>query len=87
MNDNNDTSIISLIKQTKWKSFEKLYPIIKQQYPNITSQRLKYLIDNNITHDLKTPIKYNSKFNNKILSNHRHSYQRDIFVNQSKNSL
>jgi hypothetical protein len=80
MNDNN---IISLIKQTKWKSFEKLYPIIKQKYPKITSKHLKYLIDNNITHDIKTPIKQNSKFNNKIVSNHRHSYQMDIFVNRN----
>jgi hypothetical protein len=86
MNDNNDTSKISLIKQTKWKSFEKLYPIVKQQYPNITSKHLKYLIDNSITQDIKTPVKYNSKFNNKILSNHRHSYQMDIFVNKTKNN-
>jgi hypothetical protein len=69
-----DNSIISLIKQTKWKSFEKLYRIVKQKYPNITSKDLKYLIDNNIIHDIKTPIKYNSKFNNKIVSNHQHSY-------------
>jgi hypothetical protein len=84
--NNNDTFIISLIKQTKWKSFEKLYPIIKQKYPNITSKHLKYLFDNNITHDIKTPIKQNSKFNNKIVSNHRHSYQMDIYVNQTKNN-
>jgi hypothetical protein len=85
--NNNDTSIISFIKQTKWKSCEKLYPIVKQKYPNITSKHLKYLIDNNITHHIKTPIKYSSKYNNKIVSNHRHSYQMDIFVNnQTKNN-
>jgi hypothetical protein len=84
----NDNKIISLIKQTKWKSFEKLYPIVKQKYPKITSKHLKYLIDNNITHDIKTPIKSNSKFNNKIVSNHRHSDQMDIFVNnQAKNNI
>jgi hypothetical protein len=32
-----DNNIISLIKQTKCKSFDKLYPIVKQQYPNIAS--------------------------------------------------
>jgi hypothetical protein len=81
-----DNNIISLIKQTKWKSFEKLYPIVKEKYPNITSNHLKYLIDNNITHDIKTPIKSNSKFNNKIVCNHRHSYQMDIFVNGIKHN-
>jgi hypothetical protein len=75
-----------LIKQTKWKSFETLYPIVKQKYPNVTSKHLKYLIDNNITHDIKTPIKQNSKYNNKIVSNHRYSYQMDIFVNNTKNN-
>jgi hypothetical protein len=83
---NNDTKIISLIKQTKWKSFEKLYPIVKQKYPKLTSKILKHLIDNNINHDIKTPVKYNSKFNKKIVSNHRHSYQMDIFVNNTKNN-
>jgi hypothetical protein len=84
--NNKDTSIIYLIKQTKWKTFEKLYPIIKQKYPNLTSKHLKYLIDNNITHDRKAPDKYNSQFNNKIVSNHRHSYQMDIYVNNTKNN-
>jgi hypothetical protein len=82
----NDNKIISLIKQTKWKSFEKLYPIVKPKYPKITSKHLKYLIDNNITHDIKTPIKQNSKYNNKIVSNHRHSSQMDIFLNNTKNN-
>jgi hypothetical protein len=81
--NNNDTSIISFIKQTKWESFEKLYPIVKEKYPSITS---KHLIDNNITLDIKTPIKYNSKFNNKIVINHRYSYQMDIFVNNSSSN-
>jgi hypothetical protein len=84
---NNDNKIISLIKQTKWKSLDKLYPIVKKKYPKITSKHLKYLLDNNITHDIKTPIKQNSKYNNKIVSNHRHSYQMDIFVNQTKNNI
>jgi hypothetical protein len=57
-----DNNIISLIKQTKWKSFEKLYSIIKEKYPKITSKHLKYLIDNNITHDIKSPVKDNSKY-------------------------
>jgi hypothetical protein len=83
---NNDKNIISLIKQTKWKSFEKLYPISKQKYPNIKSNHLKYLIDNNYNHDIKTPRKYNSKIFNKIVSNHRHSYQMNIFVNNTKNN-
>jgi hypothetical protein len=81
--NNNHNSIISLIKKTKWKSFEKLYSIFNQKYPTITSKHLKYLIDNNITHDIKTHIKQNSKFNNKIVSNHRHSYEMDIFVNNN----
>jgi hypothetical protein len=72
--NNKDISIISFMKPTKWKSFKKLYPIVKQKYPNITSKHLKYPIDTNITHDIKTPIKYNSRFNNKIVSNRRHSY-------------
>jgi hypothetical protein len=84
--NNKDNNIISLIKQTKFKSFNKLYPIVKEKYPNITTKHLKYLIDNNITHDIKTLVKYNSKFNNKIVSNHRHSYQMDIFVNNTKNN-
>jgi hypothetical protein len=82
----NNNKIISLIKQTKWKSFEKLYPVAKQKYPNITSKHLKYLLDNNITHDIKIPIKQNSKYNNKIVSNHRHSYQMNIFLNNTKNN-
>jgi hypothetical protein len=80
--DYNHTSIISLIKQTKWKSFKKLYPIIKKKYLKITSKHLKYLINNNITHERITHVKQNSKFN-KIVSNHRHSYQMDIFVNNN----
>jgi hypothetical protein len=79
-------NIISHIKLTKWKSFNKLYPIVKQKYPNITSKHRKYLLNNNITHDIKTPVKYNSKFNQKIVSNHRHSYQIDIFVNNTSNT-
>jgi hypothetical protein len=82
-----DNNIISLIKQTKRKSFETLYPIVKQKYPKITSKHLKYLIDNINTHDIKTPVKQNSKFNNKIVSNHRHSYQMDIFVNNNTKNI
>jgi hypothetical protein len=59
---------------------------MKQTYPKITSKHLKYLIDNNITHDIKTPIQQNSKFNNKIVSNHRYSYQMNRFVNNTKNN-
>jgi hypothetical protein len=51
------------------------------KYSNITSKQLKDLIDFNMTQDIKTSIKHNSKFFNKIYSNLRHSYQKDIRVN------
>jgi hypothetical protein len=60
---------------------------MKQHYPNITSQHLNQIIDNNITHDIKSLIKHNSKFNNKIVSNNLNSYQIDIFGNNTKNNV
>jgi hypothetical protein len=59
---------------------------MKQMYPDVTSKHLKYIIDNNITHDIKTPGKYNLRFNNKIVINHQYSYQMDIFVNNMENN-
>jgi ribosomal protein S17E len=82
-----DQSIISLINKTKWKSFEKLNPIVKQKHPNITSKQLREIIASNITHDIKTPLKSHSKYFNKIFSNHRHSYQMDLLINNPTNYL
>jgi hypothetical protein len=59
---------------------------VKEKYSNITSKHLKYRIDNKIDHDIKTPMKYNSKFNNKRVSNLRHFYQMDIFENNTISS-
>jgi hypothetical protein len=81
-----DNNVISLIKSSKWKSFNKLYPIVKEKYPNINRKHLHSLIANNITHDVKPSTKLNSKYFNKVYSNHRHSYQMDIFVNDCKHT-
>jgi hypothetical protein len=79
-----DNKVISFIKSSKWNFFNKLYPIVKSKYPNINRKHLQTIIANNITHDLTQPEKLNSKYFNKVCSNHRHSYQMDIFVNDCK---
>jgi hypothetical protein len=81
-----DNNVISLIKSSKWKSFNKLYPIVKEKYPNINRKHLHSLIANNIIHDVKQPTKLNSKYFNKVYSNHGHSYQMYIFVNDCKHT-
>jgi ribosomal protein S17E len=76
-----EQSIINLIKKTKWKSFETLYAIIKNKYHNITSKRVRNIINSNMTHNIKTHTEHNSKCYSKIFSNHIHSYQIDILIN------
>jgi hypothetical protein len=74
-----DNNVISIIKSSKWKSFNKLYPIVKSKYPNINRKHLHTLIANNITHDVTQPEKLNFKYFNKVYSNHKHSYQIRYF--------
>jgi hypothetical protein len=45
---------------------------------------LKKLIYHNITHDMKLPVEKKANYYNITYSNHRHSCQMDIFVNQYK---
>jgi hypothetical protein len=79
---NNNSNIITLIKKKQiGNNINKLSQIAKQKYLNITCTYLKYLIDNSISHGIKSPLKHDTTFNNKIVSTHRHSYQMNIFVN------
>jgi hypothetical protein len=82
-----EKSIIDLIKKTKWKSFEKLHSIIKQKYVYIESKQLLEIRASNYTRDIKTLIKHNSKFYNKIYSSHRESYKMNILINSSDDYL
>jgi murein L,D-transpeptidase YafK len=71
---------LQFYQENKIESYEKLYYIIKQKYPNITSKHLNDIIASNIPHDIKAAIKHNYKYFNKIFSNHKHSYQMDILI-------
>lgn len=44
-----DSKIIKFIQEIKWKSFTKLYIIVKLIFYEIGSKYLKYIIDINIT--------------------------------------
>jgi hypothetical protein len=53
-----EEDIISTIKSAKWKSYQKLYLIIKHKYPdsNIKPKYIKKIIFHNITHNMKLSV-------------------------------
>jgi hypothetical protein len=66
----NNLSLISLRKQNENHLRNCIQP--SKTNINLTFKQLKDTIDSDITHNMITPFKHNSKLFNKIFSNHRH---------------
>ena len=79
MTDNEELK--RFIHKLHYRTFEKIYPKVKEQYPNVTEQEVKDIIKKFV----KDPKNLNQKqYFNKIFSDHLHAWMMDLLDNSGQ---